>query len=197
MAGCSGTLPEEAIAAWKGAGQETDVRRWVLSYAILARTRTICTPGSLTWARRTKSCFAAIGIVCCPNRPFSRQIMMSHGTFLELMDIAARERGLTAEITLFPEGVYPPDKVEERPVARVKLTADAAARKDPLFAEILKRRTNRNAYDLAKPIPAAAWQSMADAVKSYPLTLGHVDASAPRHLSGTVRLRPKLGGSSW
>jgi hypothetical protein len=29
--------------------------------------------------------------------PFSRQIMMSHGTSLELLDIAARERGLRAD----------------------------------------------------------------------------------------------------
>ena len=108
--------------------------------------------------------------------------MMSHGTFLELMNIAAHERGLRAEITLFPEGVYPPNKIDERPVARVKLIAGAAARKDPLFAQILKRRTNRNAYDLARPIPAAAWQSMADAVKPYPFTLGHVDAGAPEAL---------------
>lgn len=183
MAGCSGTLPEEAVAAWKGAGQETDVRRWILSYAILA-------PHS----HNLQSWLVDLGtpdeivLRCDPYRllpetdPFSRQIMMSHGTFLELMDIAARERGLTAEITLFPEGVYPPDKLEERPVARVKLIADAAARKDPLFAEILKRRTNRNAYDLARPIPAAAWQSMADAVKPFPLTLDHVDAGAPEAL---------------
>jgi hypothetical protein len=183
MAGCSGTLPEEAIAAWKGAGQETDVRRWILSYAILA-------PHShnlQSWLVDLRTPDEIVlrcdrGRLLPETDPFSRQIMMSHGTFLELMDIAARERGLTAEITLFPEGVYPPDKIEERPVARVKLIADAAARKDPLFAEILKRRTNRNAYDLAKPIPAAAWQSMADAVKPYPLTLGHVDAGAPQAL---------------
>jgi hypothetical protein len=111
--------------------------------------------------------------------PFSRQIMMSHGTFLELADIAAREHGFRAEIALFPEGAYPPDRIDARPVARVKIIADAAARRDPLFAEILKRRTNRNAYDLARAIPAAAWQAMADVVKPNPLTFGYVDAGKP------------------
>jgi hypothetical protein len=101
-------------------------RRWILSYAILA-------PHShnlQSWLvdLRTPD---EIVLRCDRDRllpetdPFSRQIMMSHGTFLELMDIAARERGLTAEITLFPEGVYLPDKIEERPVARIKLIAGA------------------------------------------------------------------------
>jgi hypothetical protein len=48
-----------------------------------------------------------------------------------------------------------------------------------LFGEILKRRTNRNAYDLAKPVPAVAWQSMAGAVKPNPLAFGYVDATMP------------------
>ena len=197
MMGCSGTLPEEAVAAWKGAGQETDVRRWLLSYAILA-------PHShnlQSWLVDLREPDEIV-LRCDRDRllpetdPFSRQIMMSHGTFLELMNIAAHERGLRAEITLFPEGVYPPNKIDERPVARVKLIAGAAARKDPLFAQILKRRTNRNAYDLARPIPAAAWQSMADAVKPYPLPSATSTPARQRHFSGIVRSRPKLGGSS-
>jgi hypothetical protein len=180
MVACSRTLPEEAIAAWEGPGQETDIRRWILSYAILA-------PHShnlQSWLvdLRTPD---EIVLRCDRDRPlpetdpFSRQIMMSHGTFLELMEIAARERGFHAEITLFPEGAYPPDKIDERPVARVKLIADAAARKDPLFAAILKRRTNRNAYDPDRPVPVVAWQAMAEAAKSNSLTFGYVDATQP------------------
>jgi hypothetical protein len=194
MVGCSDTVPEEAIAAWKGAGQETDVRRWILRHAILA-------PHShnlQSWLvdLRTPE---EIVLYCDRDRllpetdPYSRQIMMSHGTFLELVDIAARERNLRAEVALFPEGVYPPDKIEKRPVARVRLIADAAARKDPLFAQILMRRTNRNAYDLTRPIPAAAWQSMAEAAKPYRLTLGHVDTGAREALE---RHR-KIAAEAW
>src|SRR5262245_59425089 len=107
LTGCADTLPDEAIAAWRSAGQEADARRWILSYAILA-------PHSnnlQSWMvdLRTPD---EIVLYCDRDRllpetdPFSRQIMMSHGTFLELIDIAARERGLRAEITLFPEGEY-------------------------------------------------------------------------------------------
>jgi hypothetical protein len=46
---------------------------------------------------------------CCPRPTPSRQIMMSHGTFIELLDLAARERGQRAEITLFPEGEFGPE----------------------------------------------------------------------------------------
>lgn len=53
--------------------------------------------------------------------PYNRQIMMSHGTFLELIDIAVGERGLRAEIELFPQGEFGPDKIEKRPAARIQL----------------------------------------------------------------------------
>ena len=39
--------------------------------------------------------------------------------------MAARERGQRAEITLFPEGAFAPDKLDQRPVARIRLVADA------------------------------------------------------------------------
>ena len=34
--GCAQHMPPAAVAAWDGPGQETDLRRWVLAYAILA-----------------------------------------------------------------------------------------------------------------------------------------------------------------
>ncbi len=41
--------------------------------------------------------------------------MMSQGTFLELLDLAARERGQRAEITLFPEGEFGPRQIGRAP----------------------------------------------------------------------------------
>jgi hypothetical protein len=179
-AGCSTAYPPQAIAAWQGPGDEPDLRRWILGHAILA-------PHShnlQSWLvdLRTPE---EIVLRCDLNRllpetdPFSRQIMMSHGTFLELLDLAARERGHRAEITLFPEGAFAPDRIDERPVARIRLTADGTVARDPLFAQILKRHTNRNAYDLARPVPDAAWQAMADAVKPYPLRFGFSGPAQP------------------
>ena len=94
LAGCGSGLPPEALAPWQGPGQEPDLRRWILGHAILA-------PHShnlQSWLvdLRTPD---EILLRCDPTRllpetdPFSRQIMMSHGTFIELLDLAARERG--------------------------------------------------------------------------------------------------------
>jgi hypothetical protein len=115
--------------------------------------------------------------------PFGRQIMMSHGTFLELLDLAARERGHRAEITLFPARAFGPEKIDARPVARIRLVADAGVQRDPLFAQILQRRTNRSVYDLQRPVPDAAWQAMAAAVAPYPLRFGFVGADQPLELA--------------
>ena len=177
-AGCSTAVPPEAVAAWQRPGNEADVRRWILGYAILA-------PHShnlQSWVLDLRVP-GEILLRCDPGRllpetdPFSRQIMMSHGTFLELLDLAARERGHRAEIELFPEGVFAFDSIDARPVARIRLAPDAGVARDPLFAQTLKRRTNRSVYEPGRAVPAAAWQAMAEAVNRNPLRFGHVDAT--------------------
>jgi hypothetical protein len=179
LTGCSSVMPPEAIEAWRGpatdAASGVDLRRWLLSYAILA-------PHShnLQFWIADLSTPDEIGLYCDLKRllpqtdPFSRQIMMSHGTFLELLDLTARERGLRADIALFPEGAFGADKIDGRPVARIRLKPDATVQKDPLFVQILRRRTNRNAYDLQRAVPAAAWRAMAAAVQAHALRFGHV-----------------------
>jgi len=192
--GCSNTMPSEAISAWKGPGNEPDARRWILGYAILA-------PHShnlQSWLVDL-SVPNEIVLYCDLQRllpatdPYSRQIMMSQGTFLELLDIAARERGLRADISLFPQGAFGPDKLDERPVARIRLTADASVAKDPLFAHILERHTHRGIYDLTRPVPAAAWQAMAGAVKPNTLRFGFVGPERPEAL----QQQRKLAAEAW
>ena len=139
LAGCDSGLPPEAMAAWQGPGQEPDLRRWILGHAILAPHShnlqswlvDLRTPGEILLR-------CDLTRLLPETDPFSRQIMMSQGTFLELLDLAARERGRRAEITLFPEGEFGPEKIDERPVARIRLVADANVSKDPLFAQILQ-----------------------------------------------------------
>jgi hypothetical protein len=178
--GCSQQMPADAVAAWKGPGSEPDARRWMLGYAILAPHShnlqswlvDLSTPDEILLR-------CDLERLLPETDPFSRQIMMSHGTFLELLDIAARERGLKAEISLFPEGPFGPEKLDRRPVARIRLAADPAVRKDPLFVQILNRRTNRSLYDLARPVPAEAWQAMVESAKPNPLRFGFVGLNQP------------------
>ncbi|MES2951662.1 MAG: twin-arginine translocation pathway signal protein [Pseudomonadota bacterium] len=166
LSGCAQGMPPDAIEAWRGPdstvldGQE--VRHWLLSYAILAPhshnlqswVADLGTPDQITL-------YCDLKRVLPQTDPLSRQIMLSHGTFLELLDLAARERGLRADITLFPQGAFGPTTLDTRPVATVRLTPDASVQKDPLFAQILRRHTNRSRYDVGRAVPAAAWAGMA------------------------------------
>src|SRR6185436_5851929 len=176
--GCAEALPPEAVAPWQGPRDiEADVRRWILSYAILAPHShnlqswlvDLKTPGEIVLR-------CDLARLLPQTDPFSRQIMMSHGTFLELLDIAARQRGLRAEITLFPEGAFAADKLDSRAVARIRLQPDATLRPDPLFAQIVRRHTNRSVYDVARPVPAEAWAAMAEAARADGLRFGFAGA---------------------
>ncbi|MDH5539855.1 MAG: nitroreductase family protein [Rhizobacter sp.] len=184
MAACDQRMPAGAIEAWTGPGQQTDVRRWILGHAILA-------PHShnlQSWLVDLNTPDQIL-LRCDLNRllpetdPTSRQIMMSHGTFIELLHIAARQRGLRADIELFPEGRFDAEKIDSRPVARIRLVPDAAVPKDPLFEQILARRTNRSLYEPNRPVPPAAWQAMAAAVAPNPLRFGFVGADRPEVLT--------------
>ncbi|MES2688183.1 MAG: twin-arginine translocation pathway signal protein [Pseudomonadota bacterium] len=180
LAGCSSELPPQATAAWSGPADDTaDVRRWILSYAILA-------PHShnlQSWLVDLRQP-GEIMLYCDLTRllpetdPLSRQIMMSQGTFLELLDIAARQKSLRADITLFPQGEFGPATLDKRPVARIVLAADAGVKPDPLFAEILKRHTNREAYEAREPA-AAALQAIAASVAPHPVSTGFVGGGQP------------------
>ncbi|MDP1564937.1 MAG: twin-arginine translocation pathway signal protein, partial [Polaromonas sp.] len=180
LAGCSSELPPEATAAWSGpAAGTTDVRRWILSYAILAPHShnlqswlvDLRQPGEITL-------YCDLTRLLPETDPQSRQIMMSQGTFLELLDIAARQKGLRADITLFPQGEFGPVALDKRPVAHVRLAADAAVQPDPLFGQILNRHTNREAYDMREPA-AAALQAVAASVAPHPVRTGFAGPAQP------------------
>jgi hypothetical protein len=194
LAACSPGMPDDAVVAWRGPGDEPDLRRWVLSYAILA-------PHShnlQSWLIDLRP-DGAIVLRCDPARllpetdPYARQIMMSHGTFLELLAMAAGERGHRAEIELFPEGAFSAERVDARPVARVRLVPDPGAVRDPLFAQVLRRRTNRNVYDAGRPVSAAAWQAMTEAVRPYPLHFGRIGPDEP----AALQRQRDIAGAAW
>ncbi len=184
MTGCTSEMPAGAIAAWQGPGAEPDVRRWILSYAILA-------PHShnlQSWLVDLK--YPGEIILYCDTKrllpetdPYFRQIMMSHGTFLELLDIAARQRGYRTDIRLFPEGAFATGKIDSRPVARIRLLEDVGVAKDPLFSRILKRHTSREPYNITRKVPAAALQAMTESVQMYPVRFGFVGQDQPELLA--------------
>lgn len=81
--------------------------------------------------------------------PYSRQITVSQGTFLELLRIAAAELGYQARITLFPEGEYDEEgsiaSMNIHPVARILLEPGQPL-ESPLYDAIFSRVTTRTPY---------------------------------------------------
>ena len=153
--------PTKALRPWRTAGsQYSDPMRWALSYAILAPNPHNRQP----WIVDLKGDTEAV-LTCDTDRllpetdPYSRQIVIGLGCFLELFSIAAAEIGHRAEITLFPQGA-PGEALDQRPIARLLLVPDQGLAKDPLFRQALRRHTNRNPYDTGRKIADAAIQAL-------------------------------------
>ena len=172
--------PTGALQPWKtaGAGYPDPMRR-ALSYAILAPNPHNRQP----WIVELKGETEAV-LTCDRDRllpqtdPFGRQIVIGLGCFLEQFSIAASANGYRADIQVFPEG-QPNDALDDRPIARPSLIAQPDVEADPLFAQILKRHTNRNPHDLQRPISAE--------------TLSRLHAATPANVQiGTTHDGPML-----
>ncbi|MDJ0652595.1 MAG: hypothetical protein QNJ40_00455 [Xanthomonadales bacterium] len=145
--------PTRAMAPWNQAGSlYQDPMRNALSYAVLAPNPHNRQP----WMVELKSESEAV-LRCDLERllpatdPFDRQIVIGLGCFIELFSLAANHLGFRADVDVFPDGA-PEDRLDQRPIAALRLTADTGTVPDPLFAFALNRRTNRNAYDLGRPV---------------------------------------------
>lgn len=87
--------------------------------------------------------------------PFDRQITIGFGTFIELARIAAAERSFALEVTPFPEG-EPQPRLDQRPVAHLRFVQQPDLPRDPLYAQIARRRSNKERYDLNRAVNPAA-----------------------------------------
>lgn len=145
--------PLSARQPWRDAGNGgMDLRRQVLSFAILAPNPHNRQPWLADLAAENE-----ITLYCQDDRrlpqtdPYDRQVTIGLGCFLELLSQAAAEKGYRADMTLFPQG-EPQPRLDTRPVAHVRLVQDATISPDPLFAQVLSRRSNKQPYDLARPV---------------------------------------------
>jgi hypothetical protein len=91
--------------------------------------------------------------------PFQRQIVIGLGCFLELLVLAAGEQGFAAEVDPFPEG-QPEPNLDTRPIARVRFHK-SGGRSDPLFRQVLGRRSNKEPYDTTRPVAGTALGQLA------------------------------------
>ena len=176
LPGCSSALPPEAIAAWQPPTADMDIRRWALSHALLAPHAhnlqswlvDLDTPDTIVLRMDLQRLLPE-------TDPWSRQLVISQGTFLELLDMAAKQRGYSAETTLFPEGEFDAKAPDGRPTVSIRLIKDDAVKADPLFAQIFHRHTHRGVYESRIP-DAQARQALADSVNGFPVKFGLVTA---------------------
>lgn len=178
--GCTTTLPEAAVQPWQQPEAEGDLRRFMLAHALLAPNPHNRQPwiADLTTPGR-------IHLVCDGTRllpetdPFGRQILVGCGAFIELAVIAAAQRGIAVSVEVFPRGAPAAQTLPAGThVATLTLGAPGSAAADPLFAEIVRRHTNKTAYANDRPVPAALAQAWADAASAAGLRAGLVTGDA-------------------
>ncbi|KPF77839.1 twin-arginine translocation pathway signal protein [Brevundimonas sp. AAP58] len=175
--------PERALAPWKAAAESeyADARLHALSYAILAPNphnrqpwiADVRTPGEVTLRVDT-------GRMLPHTDPFNRQITIGLGCFLELMTMAAAERGVGVTLDLFPDGEDPERLTTDR-VAVARFGQPGSARPDPLFAHALDRRSNKEPYDTTRPVDPALLARVLAAARTTPAA-GSVDEESIREL---------------
>ena len=163
--------------AQSGSG-ETDPRRRALAHAILAPNAHNMQPWLVDLSEADVITLYIDRTRLLPETdPFSRQIVISHGTFLELLVLAAAAEGYRTEVTAFPQGAFDaaPD---DRPVARIEFHRDAAATGDPLAAQIPHRRSNKEAYDPDRTLEAAHERALLAAYDDAGLAMSSVTEPA-------------------
>jgi hypothetical protein len=110
--------------------------------------------------------------------PFSRQIIIGCGCFLETLRIAAAQDGYRVDISYFPQGSWAENQVGDAPLARLAFVQDSAVARDPLFASILTRRSGKVDYAADKPASAADIAAVASVLTGLPVTFASTSAQA-------------------
>ncbi|MEQ1890582.1 MAG: twin-arginine translocation signal domain-containing protein, partial [Alphaproteobacteria bacterium] len=166
-------MPQEAVGAWSGPGPgESEPRRRALSYALLAPNPHNQQPWIADLRQRDAVTFLCDPVRLLPDTdPFSRQIVIGCGAFLELLSMAAAEQGLRTDVTYFPDGEWRDGQMGNAALCRVAFTPDKNVARDPLFVQVLRRRTNRNAYSEITMTEAEAAQ-LASALQASSVQFG-------------------------
>lgn len=144
--------PTQALAPWAAAGGYADIRKRALSYAILAPNPHNRQPWMVDLAIEGQvRLYVDTNCLLPHTDPFARQIVIGLGCFLEVLRMAAAQDGYVLSFDLFPEG-EDPTKLDNRPVAVAHFLPSTEAQPDALFQHVLQRRTQKEPFDLSRPV---------------------------------------------
>ena len=153
--------PTTALTPWNDDVHNfDDPRVRALSYAILSPNPHNRQPWVATLVGEQD-----ILLTCDLNRrlpatdPFDRQITIGLGCFIETLVMAAASNGFNAEVLYFPDG-EPGQQLDGRPLAHIRFVADSAIQGDELFPLVKLRRSNKEPYDVTKPLQHDAMQEL-------------------------------------
>ncbi|MDA0963353.1 MAG: twin-arginine translocation pathway signal protein [Proteobacteria bacterium] len=144
--------PRTAHAPWTTAGGYDDPRLRALSYAILAPNPHNRQPWKVDVSVPDQVTLLVDNDRLLPHTdPFSRQIVIGLGCFLEIMALAAATDGYRVDLDLFPEG-EDAAALDARPVAVARFTRGDARSEPALFGQIFDRRSLKEPYDMTRAV---------------------------------------------
>lgn len=151
----------KARAPWQQAGQSFgDPRIDALAYAILAPNPHNRQPWQFDLVGDDRvDVYVDLDRRLPHTDPFDRQITIGFGCMLELLRMAAAEKGFEAEVTPFPDGT-PSPRLNGNRMAQVRFVPSSGTAKDPLFADVLARRSTKEPYDLDRAVSTDAIEAV-------------------------------------
>ncbi len=160
LQGCASSNPALAVQPWQPADPKLEIRRWMLAHALLAPNPHNRQPWIADLKRDDEITLICDGQRLLPETdPFGRQILVGCGAFIELAILAAAERGYRVTVDSFPAGEPALTQLPKGTVVTtLVIKQDASVKPDPLFAFILKRHTNKAAYDMQRQLSDAHWK---------------------------------------
>ena len=180
-AGYASGYPAAAIQGWQPVADNVEIRRWMLAHALLAPNPHNRQPWVADLRREGEITLICDGERLLPQTdPFGRQIVVGCGAFIELAVIAAAERGYRLRVEPFPAGEPGLRELPgNRAVARLLVERDVALPKDPLFAQIRRRHTNKSAFDNTRAVPVPVWTGFQGVASDNGLLAGGITDAAP------------------
>jgi nitroreductase len=171
--------PHRAIAPWQIAAADTaDARVFAFRHAILAPNPHNRQPWIVELVGEDRALLWFDQSRRLPETdPEDRQLAIGLGCFLELARMAAADRGVALRIDPFPDG-EPAGRLDARPVAAMTFRPDPQIARDPLFAFVATRRSIKEPFDIARPVPPAALAALMATGDATVATGGTVETGA-------------------